>query len=455
MLQEARKDAGYSNADKLAVVLGFEGSTVRRAEAGDKCPGVMNALHKVLPDQAAAIVAEYSEYWQSNDRPQAAKAVGAGEIVPKASNSQRWLGVVKPNGRTRTYTSIDDVTLTITGKKVVADFTRLFPIRQDRGRTWRAQGKVSSNGELRMFFDPSGKGRREFDSSGCFLFVRRHLEATRLAYYKGLEIRGSETLGGREPDARECDLYPPDQLPSDYMPTFAVLDLDNTLFNDWSLIRWTEKSLHLHGFAGLDELRNSLLTGRDEYRASRITHDAFAIWATNAYADFFNRNDSTSVRQAASAFAGDPSTRECFHAFASELVRELRRLLIAPVLITGAPQELASELASAIGITEVYGFDLARPDQPNPGTADGKIQLARSIAEKTSRSLQFAAGDAESDALVLAAAPARLMSSLLLERRPDLTASGHVFEFDKETTTEAVTHWVREVMPDPILLSQA
>jgi len=120
-------------------------------------------------------------------------------------------------------------------------------------------------------------------------------------------------------------------------------------------------------------------------------------------------------------------------------------MLIAPVLITGAPLELAREIGRAIGITEVYGLDVAKvqadPAAPLSGTSLGKALVTARIA-KEGRALAVAMGDAESDLLMADSAPARLLHEKLLESRPSVTTSAPTQGFTFDTSTSVITEWI-------------
>jgi phosphoserine phosphatase len=434
--------------------MGIGRTTVCNTVNGRGCPKVFRNLHKVLDEN---VVESIVAAWEDSRRSKGDVDVTAvrnsedrsriKQSREKEIESEHWYCVVEPNQTTREYISIDDVQLTIRGDKAKAVFTRMFPRQHDRGRCWIGIGKADGDKDLRLLFKPI---KNSHDSRGSLVYTRKHEERPRVTYYAGVETRGIDTDHGRIVDTRTSYLYSKEDLPSKYMPTFAALDLDNTLFDGWSIIEWA-KSPPARDLKNIDDLYATLIGLHAAYTAKpqKITHDEFALGAGDAYKKFYEKNLRNDIRKSAVDFAEESVGRGRFHPFASEIIRVLRDMLIAPVLITGAPQELAQELAAAIGISEVYGFNPRQTSEaPQTGTATGKAAMVGRLITSSHRVLQFAAGDEQSDILMLRDAPVRAAATFLVQQIPEFSADPLTYEFTPRTSAEEFSAWMRASLPD-------
>ncbi|WP_433521620.1 haloacid dehalogenase-like hydrolase [Nocardia pseudovaccinii] len=227
-------------------------------------------------------------------------------------------------------------------------------------------------------------------------------------------------------------------VPTKFLPDVALLDLDNTLRSGWSIVSWVTSET-MRGLTGVERLRDTVLELRGRYVEHVITHDEFAVQAAEAYAEFLESNAPLEVQRAAILYVRHELSRVLFR-FAKPLVLSLRDRQIAPILVTGAPRELAIEVAKELNIEEVYSLTVDKSGVVNPGTAGGKRSVVDQITADGRRVL-LAAGDSDSDIPLMRLADFRIVSphlNLLVDDDPGIP----VLEFTASTTASEVLAWV-------------
>ena len=342
-------------------------------------------------------------------------------------------GRTEPFPPGRRYASIDRLELEQMPDGRIWGFIERIEPETRRGATWESIGYVTPQ-TLLLTFSPSmspDDATPESNSSGAIVVQR---EPDRRRSWPGAFIK-LERHSGRNPDLAQFAywLSPPDEhnLLVDASSTVAVLDLDNTLAEGWIMVGW----LRTLAEAGLGDARhgaNELDHLFTAYRSDpEYGHDRLAREAARIYAASMSGVESKLTEPLATALVSDylasggnvfPST--------TRLISGLRDRGIRPVLITGAPSEVVSELATELGIGSVFPLTLEQRDgrftgavEFNHGLSTAKRKVCRDLREAHDCNLLVAVGDSEGDRPMWDAAEVSIRVGGVADAR-DVTISG-------------------------------
>jgi len=205
---------------------------------------------------------------------------------------EKWYAVI-PKQPNRDYTSVDLVELVRSDSSMLhGTIRRLDPEREQHLR-WHCEGRAQGHEALYLSFGPDDPYNAASMGSIALL-----MSSYRPLAYRGHYTRRDHTdvgPGGLVTRAYEWH----SRLPTRYLPQIALLDLDNTLREGWSISAWT-RSPTVAGLNSAEVIRNRVEELEQKYVASEISHDDFAKEAAEAYAQFLNANDYRIIRQAAS-----------------------------------------------------------------------------------------------------------------------------------------------------------
>jgi phosphoserine phosphatase len=275
-----------------------------------------------------------------------------------------------------------------------------------RGATWECSGRMTPETLLLTFWPTASVDgdTPQSDSSGVLVVQR---ESTRNRPWPGAFVKLERHAGATPMLPQHAYWLAPPSDPHlvDACSSIAVLDLDNTLAHGWLIQRWVHELCD----AGLSDSSESALQLDelfDEYGADPdYGHDHLARQAATVYASAMSGISVVDVASLARRVVGGylgqggsvfPSTQP--------LLTGLRERGIRPVLVTGAPGEIAVPLAEAIGIHSVFPLTLGQRDgrftgdiEVNHGLASTKRQVCTALIENSECDVLVAVGDSEGD----------------------------------------------------------
>lgn len=447
-MKQALERSGCSSLDDVKRTLAARGiemspSTVARYWNGhlptENKISSRKELQKIasLTDCPSEIIDSWNELI---DYAREVRKVGSAVQIETSSKSiERWYQVISPRPG-REFTTIDVVDLFVVERheagrpvgRLGANIRRVFPqVEGEIGLRWYAEGHA--NGAA-YFFEFTPEGGMQSASSGT---INISASGFRPLFYRGFYVRRNVSEDYPDPLVTR-DLEWHSTLPTKHLPHVAILDLDNTLRSGWSIVSWVGSETMV-GLVGADRLQRLIEEMHSSYLNNHISHDDFAAQSSIAYAEFISLNNLEAVQRAAKAYVSHELDR-VLYSFAKPLIAALRRLHIAPILVTGAPQELAVEISQELNIEEVYSLVVENGTAINPGTADGKRRVVSAVSA-AGRRLLLAAGDSDSDIPLMRLAPLRIVSPMLnqlLESDPTV----EVFEFTEGTSASQMVAWL-------------
>lgn len=198
------------------------------------------------------------------------------------------------------------------------------------------------------------------------------------------------------------------------MRAIVALDWDGTLCGGFTVVEWAA-FLHSHGAFRADTLAD-MTAAIDRYRRGEVTYAHIADVVPRVYVGGLRGLPTADAAALADAFVADPT----FTARWSDLVPVLDGFLrahprLAPVFVSGAPQEVLERVAAAaVAGAEVHAIRADAVDGrytgalvDNPAERHRKVRL---VAELVARApIALAAGDTASDEPMLDAARRRLV----------------------------------------------
>lgn len=316
-------------------------------------------------------------------------------------------GRTEPFPHGRDYGSIDRFELDrLSDGRIEGVIERIEPEAR-RGALWQCVGRITADTLLLSFWPATtaDEGAPQSDSDGVMLIQR---EASRGRAWPGMFLK-LERHAGAAPRLHEYPYWlslPSDRHLVDACSTVAVLDLDNTLVDGWVLERWMRMLGEVelgHAREGAERLARLF----DAYRADPgYGHDRLAHEAAGVYAASLCDLDDEELTPLAKVLVDDylaadgsifPATRR--------LLDGLRERGLRPVLITGAPSEVALPLARELRIESVFALIAARD---HTGRFTGEVEvnhglstLKRAVCDKLREihdcNLLVAIGDSEGD----------------------------------------------------------
>jgi phosphoserine phosphatase len=385
-----------------------------------------------LTSNADAIMAAFLSCWSLR---------GSGSSRGDHRLRSRWFAVV-PRQEGRPFASVDLVEVRKqTAETISGGITRLLPAHEGRLR-WDFRGVRRGDQRIFMTFLPVGPNN---EISTGVIFLRR--AAFREEQYEGGYVRLDEGTG--EFLIRDYGWY--QTVPQSALPRVALLDLDGTLRSGWVIREWLA-FLVGEQFDGAAECLARVDPMLKKFDTGTLTHDALSNDSAQAYAALMKGKSRALVEELASLFvASDADT----YSFSEQLVESLKDLSVAPIIVSGAPAEIASRYADRLGVDECHSLTLnvgadgrfAGSIARNPGLASIKRRIAGEFRSQF-RTVVLAVGDSESDQPMLQIAGSRIIVGSL-EPDPSWPAESLLCVGQDEPSDEDLLHWVRErIGPD-------
>lgn len=321
---------------------------------------------------------------------------------PPAPTTVRY-GLTPAEQEGRLYASIDRIAYEERVDGYVAGtIERIEPTGQ-RGNRWECAGRIS-HGELHLTFWPSSKRGSQASSTGHLAVIRdQNSKRPWAGFY--IKLSGHPGNNPRLLTYEFITVPGHDDRLTNASSSVVVLDFDNTLAHGWIMRPWVGL-LASRGVGNARAARDELEQLFADYETGRtMSHDRLADRAAELYADALSGVLVRQVEELAETFVSDylEDTNTLFR-YSRELVKGLRSRGLRPVLVTGAPAEVAKPLIRALNIERSFATVLHIADErftgsvrSNRGVSRAKQAACDHLIRKQECDIIVAIGDSEGD----------------------------------------------------------
>lgn len=204
-----------------------------------------------------------------------------------------------------------------------------------------------------------------------------------------------------------CDVSSVKKLPKDQ--PFGLFDLDGTLTEpgDELLMATFVRQVK----PGSDRVRAKLLRCFDDWSEGKKEYESYLIEIGKLWAQLFadkKVKQSDVIEKEVAEWFRDYGSNEIMR-YSGPMMTELRRYQFRPILVTGAPYELAHHFASALKIQHVFAMGAELDSEGfytgkmryhhNTGILSNKAAICDEIGKE--HTTGFAAGDTQSDTVLM------------------------------------------------------
>lgn len=192
------------------------------------------------------------------------------------------------------------------------------------------------------------------------------------------------------------------------LQNIAVLDWDNTICKEVTLIRW-EKILIEKNVID-KKVEEDYIEVQNLYNEGKITYDDAVTKLLESCANSLKGcKYSEILKIAEELFAYDI---KFLFTYSELLFNELKKHNILPIIVSGAPIEILSFYKEKFDIKEIYAFEIEIQNNiytgniiSNTATFEGKSNIINKLKKEGKYNIVLAAGDSSADRALLESSP--------------------------------------------------